>query len=1287
MAAAPPVQRPGPLNVNAQNLEAEWIRFQQKFEVFLIGARQTRATSKEKWALLLGEAGDDALEVYNGFKEKLAKTARQGDDGAEIIEDMSQDYETVVAEFKAYATERKSITACRYEFNQRNQKGNETVSAWLTALRNLVKYCDYGTLEDSMVRDRLIWGSRYRKVRESMKAKSNVNLLEVIEYSKSIETASKNAEEAAVDTVSSFPVTAAQRGHGNPRYQHRGKHPRGRGGPRGRGAYRGGRKNNYSFRGNGRGNKSRGGVHARLGYNNHEKAGHKIECTRCGRSHEMYKCPAYGSQCSTCGGYNHWASMCRTKNVAKPEASGKNTGVNTLELVRQQAQSEHILDSFGIELAEVEVHTTELDDCIMDVETAQDDEVIDPGRSGNRPAKLEYTETLRIQGKHYIRFKLDPGSEANIIPMSVFSQINANNNYKVYPCKTKLKGFGNVVSSVEGQVRFRTETKHGDQNTFEYLITQLECPPILGIVACAQLNLVVRVNHTKDVLTVISKGRQWPTTTEQLINQNIDLFTGLGTFKHEVKILVDPAVNPGISPARRYSYSITQKLKPKLEELEKAGIIAKVQGEQPKFVSNLVVREKPNGDLRLCLDPEILNTAIIRQRYAIPSLDEISCKLKDKTVFSVLDLKDGFWHATLDKDSSLLCSFSTPHVHFQWLPIHTNALDELKDSVCQAPALIPFDGSKPMVVQADASQMGIGACLYQEGRPVSSSSRKLTETEQSYAQIEKEMLALTFAANRFDKFIYGMPNVLFQTDHQPLVAIFKKPLHKITNSRLKTMRIKLLKYNPTVEYLPGKYMFLADLLSREYLDDPVDDDPEMIEVVHEVTAHLPMSSEVKQEFVSATAEDKGLQAVAQYYQHGWPPSIQKAVPESHQYWNIRNDLFTENGMVVLEDKVVVPEALRQRVLTKLHIPHLGIDKTKARARQVVYWPGITNDITQLITGCRICERYSNSNFKGPLLPHAIPERRYQKVSCDILDHKGQPYLVIEDNYSKWLEVQILKNKSSQAVINVLRNVFSTHGIPEVIYGDNNPLNSAECRTFASSLDSSIETSSPEYPQSNGLAEKGVGIARKLLDKCTEDRIHLADALREYNNTPLTGTPYSPAQILMSRMCRTMVPTLASKLEPRVVDMRPIWLKHRQKAIKKYNRYARRGPVRFAPNDPIVFRKGRKWFKGHIVRKHEAPRSYIIRQLNGRQLRRTTFHLKPSRTQPDMYDTELDDIDLYFPCSQQERQEPPQQQTAVPQINPGLGNPPGPPNQPQENIAANEGPAVFVNPAPVVTTKS
>ncbi|KAK3931423.1 hypothetical protein KUF71_025905 [Frankliniella fusca] len=219
----------------------------------------------------------------------------------------------------------------------------------------------------------------------------------------------------------------------------------------------------------------------------------------------------------------------------------------------------------------------------------------------------------------------------------------------------------------------------------------------------------------------------------------------------------------------------------------------------------------------------------------------------------------------------------------------------------------------------------------------------------------------------------------------------------------------------------------------------------------------------------------------------------------------------------------------------------------------------------------------------------------------------------------WLEIKPLSGKSSGDVISALREIFSTHGVPEIIFGDNNPLDSFECMQYANSIGSTILTSSAEYPRSNGLAEKGVHLAKQLLRKCQDSGTHYLDGLREYNTTPLTGMSVSPSQILMSGMVRTCVPTRAKALKPKVVDLGGVPQIMQQKMREQHDKRARCWPVEFTVGQCIVYWRNGKLFEETVVEKLKAPRSYLIRQLSGRVLRRNTWHLQPSATKPDRLD--------------------------------------------------------------------
>ena len=114
------------------------------------------------------------------------------------------------------------------------------------------------------------------------------------------------------------------------------------------------------------------------------------------------------------------------------------------------------------------------------------------------------------------------------------------------------------------------------------------------------------------------------------------------------------------------------------------------------------------------------------------------------------------------------------------------------------------------------SDTGLDAVLLQQGFAVMYSSRALTATECNYAQIEKELLAIVFAAEKFNIYIYAR-NVQVQSDHKPLETIFSKPPHTAPK-RLQHMLLQLQHYDLHVSYQHDTEMHIADMLSRAYLE-------------------------------------------------------------------------------------------------------------------------------------------------------------------------------------------------------------------------------------------------------------------------------------------------------------------------------------------------------------------------------------------------------------------------------------------------------------------------------------
>ena len=117
-----------------------------------------------------------------------------------------------------------------------------------------------------------------------------------------------------------------------------------------------------------------------------------------------------------------------------------------------------------------------------------------------------------------------------------------------------------------------------------------------------------------------------------------------------------------------------------------------------------------------------------------------------------------------------------------------------------------------MTAQADASQRGLRACLLQEGEPIAYASKSLTDTETRYVNIERDLLAIVFACQRFNTYVLGRPFTV-ESDHKPLEMIHQKSLASAP-PRLQRMLLQLQRYDVTIIYKPGKEMLLADALSR-----------------------------------------------------------------------------------------------------------------------------------------------------------------------------------------------------------------------------------------------------------------------------------------------------------------------------------------------------------------------------------------------------------------------------------------------------------------------------------------
>lgn len=466
-------------------------------------------------------------------------------------------------------------------------------------------------------------------------------------------------------------------------------------------------------------------------------------------------------------------------------------------------------------------------------------------------------------------------------------------------------------------------------------------------------------------------------------------------------------------------------------------------------------------------------------------------------------------------------------IEWSWTKEQDDSFQELKNILISEPVLQFYDENKPIKLSVDASKDALGAVLLQKNLPVAYASKSMTNTQKMYAQIEKELLAIVFGCSRFHQYIYGK-QIEVETDHRPLESIFRKSLCDVP-LRLQRMRLHLQKYDIIVKYKPGKDLLIADALSRDCVYKNSSEE-KILET--EVEAHvglvinaLPITSEKLKIFKDETKNDTELETIKQYILYGWPDI--REVPNSLKvYYTFREDLYIYDDLIFKNNCLVVPKSLRTDMLERIHYNHLGLEKCKARARSCIFWPFMIRDLTNKILTCNTCDRYKRNNPKEPMIIREMPEKPWSHLGCDVFHYRDKNYLIVVDYYSKYFEIGKLKDLCAETTIELLKSIFSRFGIPEILYSDGaTNFTSYKFKDFVNEWGFVHKTSSPTYPQSNGLAERYIQTVKNIFRKADYEKKDKYLALLEYRNTPISQEfDYkSPSELLMGRKTQGILP--------------------------------------------------------------------------------------------------------------------------------------------------------------------
>ena len=540
-------------------------------------------------------------------------------------------------------------------------------------------------------------------------------------------------------------------------------------------------------------------------------------------------------------------------------------------------------------------------------------------------------------------------------------------------------------------------------------------------------------------------------------------------------------------------------------------------------------------------------------------------------------------------------------VPFHWDIYQERAFNKIKEKIQNAPVLSHYDPTNKIIISADSSSYGLGAVLLQENREVVSfASRTLNNSEKNYAQIEKECLALTWAVHKFRDYVVGI-NITMETDHKPLLQILQtKPLDDLS-PRLLRFRLQLMRYFYNIIYVPGKKLVIADALSRSPLPCTETSLEGHINVIQERGFTDQKLKRIKEEQEKCNI----CNSLVKYTKEGWPH--RKDIPIALQdYYQFRYNFSIHDDFLLYNTRLVIPVTLQKLILEDIHQGHLGVSKCRERAKQAVWWLGLSSQIKILVQNCPECIQERN-NFKKPMVLENIPKRAWEKIAIDLFKNNNVWYIVLIDYYSRYLELFCLNQLTEEAVIKKCKETFARFGIPEVVRTDAGPQFKSKLKEFSKSYNFEHVISSPYFAQSNGCAEAGVKIAKMLLKKNSDINL----ALLIYRNTP-GETGFCPNELMFNRRVRDILPMhpdqfkVRSEIQNQFVPKRSEFRKNVAKQFDK-----RHNTVKLADlhvGDSVWVIDLRKY--GVISRKAKEPRSYFVK-IEGVIYRRNRWHLIPA----------------------------------------------------------------------------
>ncbi|KAK1648950.1 hypothetical protein QYE76_066755 [Lolium multiflorum] len=493
----------------------------------------------------------------------------------------------------------------------------------------------------------------------------------------------------------------------------------------------------------------------------------------------------------------------------------------------------------------------------------------------------------------------------------------------------------------------------------------------------------------------------------------------------------------------------------------------------------------------------------------------------------------GFYRRFVKDFSTIACplnELTKKNVPFVWGKAQQKAFDELKKRLTEAPLLVLPDFSKTFEIECDASGLGIGGVLMQNGKPVAYYSEKLDGARLNYPIYDKELYALVRVLEVWQHYLWPREFII-HSDHESLKYL--KSQHTLNKRHAKWVEF-IESFPYVIKYKKGKDNVVADALSRK-----------LTLLLTRLDFHVLGLDEIKEQYASDTFFGPIFAKC----------SIEKGI----------DDFYLHQGFLFKGNKLCVPmSSLRLLLLQESHggglMGHFGREKTYAMLSTHYYWPRMYRDVERLCRRCTTClQAKSSSNPYGLYTPLPIPYAPWSDISMDFVlglprtKYGHDSIFVVVDRFSKMAHfIPCSRTDDASHIASLFfREIVRLHGVPRSIVSDRDvKFMSYLWKTLMAKFNVKLLFSSSSHPQTDGQTEvvnRSLSTLLRVLVKknlkAWEDCIPHAEFA--YNRAKHSTTMRSPFMVVYGFEPPTAIDLLPLPLHEQVnmdIDKRAQYMK-------------------------------------------------------------------------------------------------------------------------------------------------